>query len=508
MLKMTVITDIRKMYFEEGENISQIHKQTGIDRKTIRKFINKEDWNDLTQAPVIKDSKLDKYKEEIDGWLNSDKEMRKKQRHTAKRIHDRLKEEHRNDFDCSYRTVAQYVSGKKKSIYETREAFLPLVHKPGEAQVDFGKAEFVENGTRYYGFFLNVSFPYSNAGFLQLFKGENFECLAEGLVNIFAHINGVPHRQWFDNMSTAVKKILKGKKRDLTDSFIKLKEHYCFNAVFCNRNAGNEKGNVENKVGYHRRNLLVPMPQFKNFVEYNKELLQRCERDLDRIHYRKECLISELFKEDLLHCNPLPTVAFASQTHEDVRVDSYGKFTLEKGKHSYSSMPRFAGEQITICKTAREVQVLDKDMRVVVTHQRLYGKEQQESMDWIPYLQQLSRKPAALKYTGIYQLLPKQVTDWLDRKDNPGRGKALKLLHDLTSKSSFPIAVDALQTALGYNSSDPESIIAIHATLISDISELPPVIMPPSVTEVFTTKPDIMQYDQAFLIAGGDHASN
>ncbi len=108
---------------------------------------------------------------------------------------------------------------------------------------------------------------------------------------------------------------------------------------------------------------------------------------------------------------------------------------------------------MTICKTSSEVLILDKEMNVVVTHKRLYGKEQQESMDWIPYLKQLSRKPAALKYTGIYQLLPNQVTEWLDKKSNPDRGKALKLLHDLTSKSSFSAAVDALQAALDYSSS-------------------------------------------------------
>jgi len=238
---MTEITDLRKMYFEDGENISRIQKKTGFDRKTIRKFIDKKDWNDPVQVPVARESKLDKFKTEIDGWLEADKEMRKKQRHTAKRVYDRLKEKYNNEFDCSYRTVAQYVAGKKKILYTDSQGFLPLEHKPGEAQVDFGKAEFVENGKRYYGFYLNVSFPYSNAGFMQLFKGENFECLSEGLINIFEHINGVPHRQWFDNMSTAVKKVLKGEKRNLTDSFIKLKEHYCFNAVFCNRNAGNEK---------------------------------------------------------------------------------------------------------------------------------------------------------------------------------------------------------------------------------------------------------------------------
>ena len=508
MLKMTKITDLRKMYFEDGENISQIQKNTGFDRKTIRKFINKEDWNDPVRTHTERESKLDKFKPNIDQWLEADKEMRKKQRHTAKRVHDRLKKEFEEEFDCSYRTVATYVAEKKKILYENKRGFLPLEHKPGEAQIDFGKAEFVENGRNYYGSYLNVSFPYSNAGFLQLFKGENFECLAEGLVNIFEHINGVPHRQWYDNMSTAVKKILKGAKRDLTDSFIKLKEHYCFNAVFCNRNAGHEKGNVENKVGYLRRNFLVPRPEFKSLKEYNKQLLQKCERDLDRIHYRKECLISELFKEDLLHCNLLPHVAFESQTYESVLVDSYGKFTLEKGKHSYSSMPKFAGERITICKTSSDILVLDKEMRIVVTHQRLYGEEQQEAMDWIPYLNQLSKKPGALKYTGIYKLLPDQVTDWLDRKDNPGRGKALKLLRDLTNKSSFSVAVDALQTALDYNSSDPESIIAVHDKLISNIPVLPPVELASSVPTLFAAKSDITQYDKAFLNTGGGHVSN
>jgi transposase len=508
MLKMTEITDLRKMYFEDGENISQIRKKTGFARKTIRKIINKQDWNDPVQPHISKDSKLDKFKSQIDQWLVADKKMRKKQRHTAKRVYDRLTEQYKKKFDCSYRTVAKYVAREKQSLYANKQNFLPLEHQPGEAQIDFGKAEFIENKKSYYGSYLNVSFPYSNAGFLQLFKGENFECLAEGLGNIFKHINGVPHRQWYDNMSTAVNKILKGGKRDLTSSFIKLKEHYCFNAVFCNRNAGNEKGNVENKVGYLRRNFLVPKPEFKNLAEYNKQLLQRCERDLNRIHYRKERLISELFKEDLLHCNLLPHMSFKSQTYEAVLVDSYGKFTLEKGKHSYSSMPRFAGARITICKTASEVLILDKEMNVVVTHKRLYGKQQQESMDWMPYLKQLSRKPAALKYTGIYELLPNQVTDWLDKQDNADRGKALKLLYDLTSESSFSVAVDALQTALDYNSSDPESIIAVHARLINHTPVLPPIALPSSVPAIPAAKPDIMQYDKLFFNTGGDHVCN
>ena len=96
---------------------------------------------------------------------------------------------------------------------------MPLVHIPGEAQVDFGEADFIEKGKRHNGHYLNLSFPCSNGGYMQLFKGENMQCLAEGLMNIFAHIGGVPHRLWFDNLSPAVVKILKNHERKLTEDF-------------------------------------------------------------------------------------------------------------------------------------------------------------------------------------------------------------------------------------------------------------------------------------------------
>jgi len=119
----------------------------------------------------------------------------------------------------------------------------------------------------------------------------------------------------------------------------------------------------------------------------------------------------------------------------------------------------------------------------------------------------LSRKPAALKYTGIYQLLPERVTNWLDAKDNSEKGKALRLLHDLTSDSTFPVAVNALQTALEYNSSDPESIIAVHTKLINKIPELSSITLPASVPDVATITTDIKQYDNVFLTGGG-HVNN
>lgn len=242
MLAMVQIHDIRKLFFEEGKNISQIAKTTGCDRKTVRHYLGKEDWNMSVPETEheAKYPKLDQYKPEIDSWLTEDKKAKRKQRHTAQRVYDRLEDKYKDEFECSYRTVAGYVAKRKKEIFGKTTASLPLVHIAGEAQVDFGDAEFYENGTLHGGKYLNVSFPFSNKGYLQLFRGENQECLFEGLKTIFEHIGGVPGRLWFDNMSTVVTKVLKEGERNLTPDFLRFMEHHRFESAYCNKNSGND----------------------------------------------------------------------------------------------------------------------------------------------------------------------------------------------------------------------------------------------------------------------------
>ena len=177
MLTMDNIHNIRKLYFEEGKSITQVSKETGNDRKTVRKYIEKEDFNvPIVTGRISKKSypKLEPYKGLIDQWLEEDKKRRVKQRHTAKRIFNRLEEEGEG-FDCSYRLVAEYVAEKKKEMQMGRsrsDGFIPLNHFPGEAQADFGYADFYENGERISGQYLVLTFPYSNAGFIQLIYEE------------------------------------------------------------------------------------------------------------------------------------------------------------------------------------------------------------------------------------------------------------------------------------------------------------------------------------------------
>lgn len=505
MLTMTQKNHIRKMFFEQGMNISEIASEAKNDRKTIRKYLEEDDWSQKPiNTPVNKNkSKLDPFKEEIDSWLEDDKKARKKQRHTAKRVFVRLASIHKEKFDCGYKTVSNYVSKRKKEIYTQKEGFIPLQHIPGEAQVDFGGADFYENGYLYSGHYLNISFPYSNQGYTQLFKGENQECLFQGLVNIFNHIGGVPTRMWFDNASSMVTKILKGGQRNVTDGFLRFQNHFGFEAAFCNPNSGQEKGSVEGKVGYHRRNLLVPVPHITNLKTFNQDLFVQCDEDAQREHYKKELLISTLHLEDRKKLLALPRSEFEACRYEIVRVNAYGKFQLEKGLHEYSTAPKYAGEKVQVKITAYEVIVLDDSLREFIIHSRLYGGTKQESMQWIPYLEQLSIRPGALKYTGIYQMLPPPLQQYMDICNKSERGILLKAILQISKASDFNKAVNAVSEAVSYGATDPDSLKAIYTRMMMPEFKMKSLVLHHSVPPLETIKSNAEAYDEILKRAGG-----
>jgi hypothetical protein len=255
-----------------------------------------------------------------------------------------------------------------------------------------------------------VSFPHSNKGYLQLFYGENMECLLEGLDAIFRHIGAVPEEIWFDNTRTIVTKVIRGGDRETTERFERFREHYRFQSVFTNPGEGHEKGNVENKVGYQRRNFLVPVPRFLSLADFNRQLLEMCEQDADREHYRRNETIEELFRDDLKHCHALPEIEFDLSGNKSVTANNWGKFYLHKGLHEYSASPKHANTVLNLKLTSAQIIVMDENYREIIRHRRLYGDLKQQSMAWLPYLKQLSVRPRALKYSGIYDLrLPYRI---------------------------------------------------------------------------------------------------
>ena len=504
---MAQVNSIREMFFEKGLNYSEIARATGRDVKTIKQYIHRNNFNEkASQKKELRPSKLDIYKKDIDEWLENDKNERTKQRHTARRVFDRLKKLYKPDFDCSYRLVADYVSDKKKQIYKTAPSFfLPLRHIPGEAQADFGEADFYERNVRHHGHYLNVSFPHSNAGYLQMFKGENQQCLFEGLKNVFAHIGGVPSRIWFDNMAAIVTKILKEGQRDFTEDFLRFKNHHGFTPAMCNPNSGHEKGNVENKVGYHRRNLLVPVPCFDDLEAFNRELLEQCDQGMNSPHYKKETLVQELFEEDKKRLLTLPKAEFDESKLLQVRTDSHGKFKLNKGRHSYSTAPRYASSEVSIRLNAHEVIVLDDDHRQITRHHRLYGKKLQESFDWLPYLTQLSRRPAALKYVEIYDLFSEPLKGFLDQCETEVKKGTIKLLADLSQQSDFSKAMQAIEAAILHGAEDTDSMLAVFRRQNSETVDLSPYMPPVNVPKMPTFTPQVRCYDELFLKGRREH---
>jgi transposase len=478
-LTMDQIHRIRQLYYEQGQdNISEIARLTGLNRKTVTKYIDMTDFNVPEPVPKTENlcPKLDPFKPLIDQWLEEDKKVRRKQRHSATKVFNRLTDEVKG-FNCSKRLVAEYVKEKKKQLnLKRKEGSIPLNHDPGEAQGDFGAADFYENSLHYSGKYFVIDFPYSNNGYLQLHRGENMECLLESMKAIFEHIGGVPTEIWFDNTRTIVTKILSGGDREITERFTRFQEHYGFQATFCNPYSGNEKGGVENKVGYDRRNMLVPVPRFLSLEQYNKQLLQMCDEDSDREHYRfKGETIKDRFEADRKALRPLPDQPFDTAHYQAAHTDGWGKFTLQEGKHTYSASPGHAGSDVWLKITAEHVLVMDLHQKPIVTHRRLYGDEPAESMEWLPYLKYIALKPRSLFKSGIYDMMPLNMQKYLFGCKNSDRGKVLKALSELTERTGFDSAVQTVNQAIQYEATDPDSLKNLYRMLYADVPALPPL---------------------------------
>jgi transposase len=462
MLNMEKVKTIHKLYNEEGKSLREIVDITGHAFETVQKYAYMKDFN--IDIPIIqtREGKLDIFKNLIDQWMEEDLKVHKKQRHTAEKIHQRLSELYPEEFNISSRAIRKYVSQKKKELKAHNKCFIPLEHPLGTAQADFGEAYFIENGIEQKGFTLNLSFPYSNAGFCQLFKSENQECLLQGLKNIFEYIGGVPDSITFDNPKTIVIKIREYGNRDLTEIFTNFELHYGFKSLFCNPNSGHEKGSVENKVGYLRRNMLVPVPKFNNIDEFNRQLLEKCTLNMNRIHYRKNKLVSELFQEDLLELKNLPENAFDVFKLQKGKTDKYGKVKYDK--KLYSTAPSFAQREVWIKASANEIAVLDEKYNIIQKHKRIYG-DKRESINWVPYIELLAKRPNSFMYTGFFKELPQTIQGYFGQLQYQEKKIALNTLDKMINETDLDTAITAFSLALEEGCKDIDSIWSTYYTL-------------------------------------------
>lgn len=173
MLTMEQIYRIKNIDKYEGKSLRKISKITGHDFSTVKKYVEKEDFNQKIKPKRKRVSKLSPYRSIVTNWLLMDQNAPRKQQHTAKRVYDRLKELYPNEFTADERSVRKFVAELRNELKIKSGGHLPLEHPPGEAQADFGEARFIQNGKTYDGYYINISYPYSNGGHTQLLKSAN-----------------------------------------------------------------------------------------------------------------------------------------------------------------------------------------------------------------------------------------------------------------------------------------------------------------------------------------------
>jgi transposase len=419
--------------------VAQIARTFGVDPKTVRKYLKQDDFSPKPPEKTTKGSILDPYKPLIDSWISEDQGRWQKQRHTAKRIHDRLISE-APGYACSYNTVQRYVKDLLQKQRAVR-ASMELVWHPGESQADFGEADFLERGIMVRKKYLTLSFPYSNDSFTQVFGGETSECVCQGLKDIFAYIGGVPLVVVFDNATGVGRRI--GEVIHEAELFSRMRAHYGFSVRFCNPDSGHEKGNVEAKIGYTRRNLFVPVPAFDDIEDYNRTLLSMHSAKAQESHYKKLLPIKELFEEDQRALLPLPRSAFDAMRYDYLKADGYGKIRIDS-RHYYSTSPEYSGREMLVAIRAHSIDILDEQNRRVVRHTRVYGERRSDSCDYRTSLAVLLNNPGAWKNSGIREMVPDPLKTLMDQQERVELHATLKTMQRLSGEYGFEIAVKAL----------------------------------------------------------------
>jgi len=393
MLKMPNVAMIRDLSMR-GKSKTMICKETGCTFKTVSKYLEQNDFSTPVKVVKHRPTKLDPYKDEIEKLLLTNKKNWYKQHLTGKRLFTILKNNH-PELEVSYSAFTRYLKRIRDEEHrEVGQDYSRLVWHPGEAQADFGEADFkTYNGEiKRYKFFV-LSFPYSNIAFTQIFCGENVECVCQALINLFEQIGCIPNRIVFDNATGIGRRICNVLYEN--EIFMRFRTHYHFFASFANPQAGHEKGNVESNVGYIRRNLYTPLITLPQDIEsFNTgKLFSLCNSLMDtRMHYIKKFPVTKLFEDDKQVMSALPSKAFKAIRQFPVKVNGYSEVVLEK-KHLYKLGHVYRHKSVIVVTSAWKVQVYDVNGNFIESFDRQYGNERTETASLRTTINTVINKP-------------------------------------------------------------------------------------------------------------------
>jgi transposase len=449
-------TDIRHLVLTEGATKRSVMAAYGIGYRTLEKILSNPEPPGYRMAAARPKTKLGPYLGVIDEILASDRSAPAKQRHSAKRIFERLRDEY--GYSGGITQVKEEVARRRR---HGAEVFVPLSQPPGEGQFDFGHATVRIAGEERKAAFAVMSLPYSDVFLVRAYPRECTETFQDAHVSSFRFFGGVPRKIAYDNSKIAVSRIV-GRERELTREFLRLESHHLFTHRFCRVARGNEKGHVEGLVGYSRRNFMVPIPEAGSFAELNEMLERRCLADQERTLWGKDRPKRELLEEDRAAMLAIPDLSFEARRVATVRANSLSLVTFDRNR--YSVPTAYAHHELTVIGGIEQVRIASGS-RLVATHTRIWDK-QRTSFDPVHYLALLERKPGALDAA-------RPLQDWglpasfalLRRRLEADLGWAgtrefIKVLR-LLERSTVRQLASAIEAALQIGATAPDAIACI-----------------------------------------------
>jgi transposase len=499
---------IRRARRDEGLSIRELADRFRVHRRAVRQALDSAIPPARKVYPPRPHPAIDPWVAVIDSWLLADREMPRKQRHTARRVWQRLVAEH--GATCSEVTVSRHVRRRRAELgLDHLEVSVPQTHLPGaEGEVDFGEfyAWIGEDWTKCWMFVLRLS--HSGRAFHMAFGTQAQEAFLEGHVLGFAHLGGVPAMIRYDNLKPAVTRVLKGRDRTEAERFIALRSHYGFDSFFCRpgKDGAHEKGGVEGEIGRFRRRHLVPVPKATSLAELNALITAGDLIDDNRVITGRPIAIGAAFTAEAPTLLPLAGEAFDPARLLEARVD--GRARISVRQCHYSVPARFVGRRLTVRLGARSIEVLD-GAQVVARHERAVGRFIQVlTLDH--YLEVLAIKPGALpgatalvqaKAAGAFTSTHQRYWDAVRRARGDGAGTRA-LIEILLAHRNLPAAalVAAMDKAVTSGVLDPQ-VVLIDARREAT-HQIAPVIPIGALARYDRPPPTLTAYDQ--LLTGSD----
>jgi transposase len=504
--KVELFEQIRRDRRIEGLSIRELAQRHRVHRRTVRQALASALPPPRKTYPRRPRPAIDPYIEVIDAWLLADRDVPRKQRHTARRVWQRLVAEH--GATLAEVTVSRYVAARRVQLGLDRiEVAVPQAHAAGaEAEVDFGEFRATIAGvlTNLWLFVMRLS--HSGKAFHVAFATQAQEAFLEGHVAAFTYFGGVPARIRYDNLKPAVVRVLRGRDRTESERFVALRSHYGYESFFCVPGIGgaHEKGGVEGEIGRFRRRHLVPVPSVASLTELNRLIAAADLLDDTRVITGRPVTIATAFTAEFPHLMALPGEPFDAARLLTARVDNRARVSV---RQCYYSVPaRYAGRRLPVRLSATTVDVLD-GARVVARHDRAVTKYT-EVLTLDHYLEVLTIKPGALPgatalaqatTSGAFTPTHQRYWDAARRRHGDTTGTRM-LIEVLLAHRTLPTTAlrAAMDTAISTGLLDPQ-IVIIDARRDAN-GQVAPVIPIGALARYDRPTPSLAGYDE--LITG------